>query len=145
MRGVTDPLTDEALARTIPVVRERVRTFVEAAEALDYFFREPPVVDEKAQAQHLVASHAQLLEDVTAQLEAVATWDAKAIEAQIVAWLEPQGLHTKDIAHPVRVALTGRGSSPGLFDVVAGLGRERAIARLRTGATFARTNPGAPA
>jgi glutamyl-tRNA synthetase len=141
-RGVTDPLTDEALATCIPVVRERVRTFVEAADALDYFFREPPAFDEKAQSQHLVAAHAPMLLTVAELVEAAETWEAKAIEAKVVAWLEPQGLHTKDIAHPMRVALTGRGSSPGLFDVLFGLGKARAVARLRAGAAFAANNPG---
>ena len=141
-RGFTDPLTDEALATCIPVVRERVRTFVEAADALDYFFREPPAFDEKAQSQHLVAAHAPMLLTVAELVEAAETWEAKAIEAKVVAWLEPQGLHTKDIAHPMRVALTGRGSSPGLFDVLFGLGKARAVARLRAGAAFAANNPG---
>jgi glutamyl-tRNA synthetase len=138
-RGVTDPVTDEALARTIPVVRERVRTFVEAADALDYFFRDPPVFDEKAKATYLVTTHAQTLADLGKWVGEVpaAEWAPATIEAKVVAELTPKGLATKDIAHPARVALTGRGSSPGLFDVIAGLGQARAVARLASAAALA--------
>jgi glutamyl-tRNA synthetase len=138
-RGVTDELTDEALARTIPVVRERVRTFIEAADALDYFFRDPPVFDEKAKATYLVQTHAQTLADLGKWIDEVpeAEWTPAALEAKVVAELTPKGLATKDIAHPARVALTGRGSSPGLFDVIAGLGKARAVARLASAAALA--------
>ena len=137
-RGISAP-DDADLAQAIGVVRERVRTFVEAADALDYFFRDPPTFDEKARTDHLVPPQAEMLDRLADVVAAVEPWEPKAIEAKVVAFLDPQGLATKDIAHPARVALTGRASSPGLFDVIAALGRQRAVARLRAGAAVARS------
>jgi glutamyl-tRNA synthetase len=48
----------------------------------------------------------------------------------VTAWLAGQGLELKDIGQPVRVALTGRTASPSLFEVLAILGRDRALGRL---------------
>jgi glutamyl-tRNA synthetase len=56
------------------------------------------------------------------------------LEAATNAWLAAAGLQIKDVAQAARVALTGRTATPGLFDVLAALGRDRALARLRAGA-----------
>ena len=68
---------------------------------------------------------------------AVEPWTAQALEERVDAWLAEKGLQIKDVAQPARVALTGRTASPGLFDVIAVLGKERAVARL--------TSPTSPA
>jgi glutamyl-tRNA synthetase len=67
----------------------------------------------------------------------VEPWEVPAIEREIEAWVSGVGLAMKDVAQPARVALTGRSASPGLFDVIAGIGRDRAIDRLRAGASVA--------
>jgi glutamyl-tRNA synthetase len=67
-------------------------------------------------------------------LERVEPWTVPAIEGAVEAWLAELGVTIKDVAQPARVALTGRTASPGLFDVIAVLGRERAIERLHAAA-----------
>jgi len=67
-------------------------------------------------------------------IESVEPWSAPALEAAVNAWLPSTGLPMKDVAQPARVALTGRTASPGLFDVIAVLGKARALARLRAAA-----------
>jgi glutamyl-tRNA synthetase len=118
------------VARAIPLIRERATTFSDAADRLDFVFRDPPVVDPTAAAKFLVASNAPRLNDLAAVLERVQPWTAQAIEEAVGGWLAQAGLLIKDVAQPARVALTGRTASPGLFDVIAVLGRERAMARL---------------
>jgi glutamyl-tRNA synthetase len=118
----------------IPLIRERATTFADAADRLDFVFREPPAVDASAAAKLLVPASAPLLRDLAAAIENVEPWSAAALEAAINAWLPSTGLPMKDIAQPARVALTGRAASPGLFDVIAVLGRARALGRLRTAA-----------
>jgi glutamyl-tRNA synthetase len=127
-RGL-DPDPQKLLA-AIPLVRERAQTFVEAADALDYFFRDPPVYDEKATKKFLVADKAKHLGALRAELASAEDFSAKALEAKIAAWLQGQGLELKDVAQPARVALTGRSASPGLFEVIEVLGRDRALARI---------------
>ena len=69
-------------------------------------------------------------------VERVEPWSAPALErARRGAGCRARGSQMKDVAQPARVALTGRAASPGLFDVIAVLGRERAMRRLRAGAS----------
>lgn len=127
-RGIT---TDEAAVRAaLPAVRERAQTFAQTADLLDPLLREPPVMDEAAAGKFLVAAAAPRLRGLGAALAAAAEWTAPALEAAVTAWLAGQGLELKDIGQPVRVALTGRTASPSLFEVLAILGRDRALARL---------------
>jgi glutamyl-tRNA synthetase len=124
----------DRVAPAIPMIRERATTFADAADRLDFVFREAPVIDPAAAAKFLGEDAASRLVELAAVLEQVEPWTAHAIEEGVGAWFARVGLPIKDVAQPARVALTGRTASPGLFDVIAVLGRERAIARLRAGA-----------
>jgi glutamyl-tRNA synthetase len=61
------------------------------------------------------------------------SWDESAIESAMTAWLTAKNLAIKDIAQPARVALTGRTISPGLYEVLAVLGKEESLARIDRG------------
>ena len=98
-------------------------------------FRDPPAIDPAAAAKFLVAENAPRLVELAAVLEKVTPWTTLGIEAAVEAWLARVGLPIKEVAQPARVALTGRTASPGLFDVIAVLGRAQAIARLRAAAS----------
>jgi glutamyl-tRNA synthetase len=129
--GITDP--DEAtLLHAIPTVRERARNLREAAEAMDYFFR-PPVFDEKAKKKFLTPESAGKLADLRSILLPLVTWDESTLEGAITAWLASKSLAIKDVAQPARVSLTGRTISPGLYEVLAVLGKAESLARLDRG------------
>ena len=136
-RGLT--VAPAEVVRTLPSVRERAQTFVEAADKLDFFFREPPVFDEKARANFLVADAVTRLRGFTDALAATApTWDQEApLEEAVNTWLAAQSLQIKDVAQAVRVALTGRSASPGLFQVLVMLGRKTSLDRLERGIALA--------
>jgi glutamyl-tRNA synthetase len=129
--GIADPDEDK-LARAIPTIRERARTFKEAAEGLSYFFRDP-VFDEKAKKKFLTRENAPRLAELKAVLEPVAPWDEKTLEAAITGWLAAKNLSMKDVAQPARVALTGRTVSPGVYEVMAVLGKDESLARIDRG------------
>ena len=97
---------------------------------LDYVFRDAPVMDEKAKQKFLVPEKAPLLSDLAKVFSEVPGEDAKAFEEAFLAFTKERGLEMKDVAQPVRVALTGRTASPGLFDVAALLGRAKTFERL---------------
>lgn len=136
-RGLPAP-EGATLRAAIPTIRERARTFVEAADAMDFYLREPPVIDEAASRKFLVPESAEGLEALAAALEPVSPWDHASLEARFQGFLEERALPMKAIAQPARVALTGRTASPGLFEVLAVLGRDRALSRLRAAAATAR-------
>jgi glutamyl-tRNA synthetase len=128
-RGLNDVPRDRLL-QALPLIRERAQTFVEAANALDYFFRDQPVLDEKAAKKFLVAdkaAHLGALRDVLAEAP---VFEARPLEEGVTAWLAGRGLELKDVAQAARVAITGRSASPGLFEVIAVLGKDVVLARL---------------
>jgi glutamyl-tRNA synthetase len=121
----------ERVAEAVPMIRDRATTFVDAADRLDFVFRDPPVFDEAAKAKFLGEASRPLLSDLATVIDGVTTWTAQSIEEHVAAWLNERKLAIKDVAQPARVALTGRTASPGLYDVIAALGKARATARLR--------------
>ena len=127
-RGLADVKKEDVL-RALFTIRDRARTFVEAADMLDYFFRAEPVLDEKAVEKYLVKEAAPRLRGFREAL-ASAEWTEADLEAKAHAYLEKEGLQMKDVAQPARVALTGRTASPGLYQVLVVLGREASLARL---------------
>jgi glutamyl-tRNA synthetase len=131
------PFDRAKLLSVLPLIRERAQTLADAADRLDFVFRDPPQMDEKAAAKFLVAANADHLRTFADVIEKVEPFEDKAIEAAVSAWLAEKSLNIKDVAQPARVALTGRTASPGLFEVIAALGKSRALARLRSAADAA--------
>ncbi|HEX7668576.1 MAG TPA: glutamate--tRNA ligase [Polyangiaceae bacterium] len=127
-RGI-ESQDSERLARALPTIRDRAHTLVEAADLLDFYLREPPIVDEAARPLLTPASaeHLEIVRKICAESE---PFTAVEVEGRVKAWLEGAGIKMKDVAQPVRVALTGRKASPGLFDVMVVLGRETTLSRL---------------
>ncbi len=134
-RGL-DPSGDE-LKAALPAIRERATSFVDAADRLDFFFRKDPVMDPAAVAKFLVPQHAPNLRALAATLEGATSWTEAALEQRVHDWLKDRGMEIKEVAQPARVALTGRTASPGLFQVIAILGRAESLRRLQHAAALA--------
>src|SRR5262249_4838675 len=113
--------------RALYTIRDRARTFVEAADMLDFFFRDPPAIDEKAAQKFLVPENAERLRGLRGALAGADAWTEATLETRLNAWLAEKGLAIKDVAQPARVALTGRTASPGLFQVLFVLGRDASL------------------
>jgi glutamyl-tRNA synthetase len=135
-RGL-EQATGAAVQSALPAIRDRAQTFVQAADLLDPFLREPPAIDETAARKFLVPGAAARLRDLGDALAGAGDWTEAALEARVTAWLAQHGLALKDVGQPLRVALTGRAASPSLFEVMAILGRNTALARLARGAELA--------
>jgi glutamyl-tRNA synthetase len=130
-RGLEVKPNDPQLMAAAPLVAPRATTLIDAADALDYFFRDPPVFDEKAKAKLLTADARTQLAELAALLEKIEPFTREPLETATKAWLESRNLELKTVAQPARVALTGRSASPGLFEVMEVLGKARSLARLR--------------
>lgn len=130
-RGLEVAKDDPKLIAAAPLIAPRATTFVDAADALDYFFRQPPELDAKAKAKFLSGAQAARCQELAQVIEPVTPWAAAPLEQAVKHWVEGLGIELKEIAQPARVALTGRSASPGLFDVLEVLGREWSLARLR--------------
>ena len=120
----------ELLVRAMPELKPRARSLNELAENATFLFRARPLdFDEKAEA--LLGGEApRLLARLWAALYALDEWTALATEAAVRSTAEGAGVKLGQVAQPLRAALTGRATSPGIFDVLVLLGREESLARI---------------
>ena len=125
------PNADEVLLTdAMPVLKTRARDVLELADGAAFLFKARPLeMDEKAHALLTDDSRA-LLRKIAARLKAQADWTAEALEANLKAYAEELGLGLGKLAQPLRAALTGQTTSPGIFDVLALLGRDESLARI---------------
>ena len=123
--------TDRAwLTRALETLHERAKTLAELAE-FSRFYLVDAIEPEPAAAKHLRPEIAPALDDLVARLEALPRWEAAIIEAAFQATIAAHQLKLGALAQPVRVAVTGGTVSPGIYEVLDVLGRERSLARLR--------------
>lgn len=134
-RGIEDA-DERILRRALPLVRPRARSLDDAAHAVDYFFREPPELEEKAKKKFLVPDSAPRIAAVR-EAFAAADWNETALETAMKSVVERLDVKMKEVAQPARVALTGRTASPGLFELMIVLGRDRCLERLSRAETTA--------
>jgi len=124
-------LEAHVLEKAIGSLKERSRTLVEIARGAVYFFKEDFAFDDQARAKFLTAEIRPLLAELSGRLEALPGFDQADIEKTFKDLLDQKGLKLSQLAQPVRVALTGRTVSPGIYEVMEILGKERSIRRLR--------------
>ncbi len=116
----------------LELLRPRARRLNDFMEQGTYFFTDTVEYDSAAVEKHLrTAGTSEHLMAVDAALDRLATFDVMSIEAAVRAAAEDRGVKAATLIHAIRVAITGKSVSPGLFDVVALVGRERTHARLR--------------
>jgi glutamyl-tRNA synthetase len=121
---------EDLLAAAMPVLKTRARDMRELADGAAFLFKTRPLqIDAKAQ-ELLTGDARALLGQVSARLKAEADWTTAALEANLKAYAEELGLGLGKLAQPLRAALTGQTTSPGIFDVLVLLGREESLARI---------------
>ncbi len=121
----------KTLEAAMPGLKERAKTLVELADNAQFLFaRRPLPMDEKAAA--LLTREARThLNALATRFEGLEEWSAASAEAAVRAYAEGVKAKLGAIAQPLRAALTGRSTSPGIFDVLNVLGRDESVARLR--------------
>jgi glutamyl-tRNA synthetase len=123
--------TRRSILRTaMPALKPRAANLNELTEASGFLFAARPLSVEEA-AQPLLAGEAPaLLSRLHTALDAVHNWDTETTEAVVRSVAEDAGVKLGQVAQPLRVALTGRKTSPGIFDVLVLLGRAESLARI---------------
>jgi len=122
--------TRAQLLQAMPSLKERAKTLIELIDGSYFIFADRPLqIEAKAQAL-LTPETCQLIGRLRAALEAVSPWTVATTEASMRAFAEENNLKLGAVAQPLRVALTGRTTSPGIFEVLSVLGRDECLARL---------------
>jgi glutamyl-tRNA synthetase len=127
------------LEAAVATQRERAKTLAELASGIAFYFQSPLVLDAKAAQKFLDTTALDRLESLAQVLEVVTPFEAAALECATTSFLATTGLELKQLAQPARVALTGKTQSPGLYEVMAVLGRDETLSRLRQARTAPRS------
>ncbi len=128
-----DPQPPDRLAKLVAAVQDRVKLLGELPDALAYFFRDDFHYDEEGYRKYLARpGAAELLERSREALSSLPEQDftVENTEAVYRRLAESMGIRAAELIHPTRLALTGRTVGPGLFDIMALLGKEATLARL---------------
>lgn len=126
-------VSKEWLVQAVVLVRERTKTLVEMAEWVKPYFGQEATFEAEATKKFLTPMTAPLLQKLLTRFEAFPGFSKQAWEESFKKLVEEEGIKMGELAQPVRVALTGRTASPGLFEVMEVLGRDRILFRLRKG------------
>jgi glutamyl-tRNA synthetase len=122
--------TRAQLLAAMPGLKERAKTLIELIDSAGYIFATRPLAIEPKAAALLTPEARALIGEVHAALKIVSPWSAQTIEAAIRVIAEAKNIKLGNVAQPLRAALTGKTTSPGIFDVLAVLGQEECLARL---------------
>ena len=114
----------------VHVLRERFNLLSELPDKAAYFFNEPDLknLEDKPRAKLEEGLH---MAGLLAVLEAANTWDQATLEPLVKTFAENTGAKLGAVMQPLRVALTGRLESPGMFELLEVVGREKTLARIR--------------
>jgi glutamyl-tRNA synthetase len=128
--GFPVPGDDAWLAKALVTLQERAQTLVELVESGRYYFVDEIAIDTAAAAKFLTPVVAAPLRAVRDRIARLEPWTVESLTAAFDEMLAAHGLKLGKLAQPVRVAVTGGTASPGIFEVLEILGRDRTIARL---------------
>jgi glutamyl-tRNA synthetase len=118
------------LIAAMPALKERAKTLIDLVEGARFIWAERPLkLDDKARAL-LTPDARALLADLIPELNAVAQWRAEATETVVRGFAERHGVKLGAVAQPLRAALSGRTTSPPIFDVLTVLGKQESLGRI---------------
>jgi len=118
------------LQRAIPELKVRAKTLIELADNSLFLFRKRPIPLDEGAKKLLTADSLELLRGLNALLAPTEDWRIEGLEGAVRAFADQCSLGLGKVAQPLRAALTGSTSSPGIFDVLVLLGREESLGRI---------------
>ncbi len=130
LKAKLNDTTRSQLLRAMPSLKERAKTLLELIAGSYFIFADRPIELEPKAVAVLTPETRELIGKLRGALEAVSDWSSETTEAAMRNFAEQNNLKLGAVAQPLRVALTGRTTSPGIFDVLAVLGRDQCLARL---------------
>lgn len=126
-----DDVAKARLLKAMPGLKDRAKTLVELAGNTYYLTANRPLQPDEKAASILDEAAKAILSEVLKRFQGLEEWNAATTEAAVREFAENSGLKLGKIAQPLRAALTGRSTSPGVFDVLEVLGREESLGRIQ--------------
>lgn len=125
-----DPLRCDRLRQVLPLLKERAKTLNDLVDGAHFIVAERPIALDEAAKKILDPEATMALARLVPVLDKIENWSVESTETAIKSFAQAEGLKLGKIAQPLRAVLTGRTTSPGIFEVLAILGREECIARI---------------
>jgi glutamyl-tRNA synthetase len=132
--GVGD-VADAYLEKVIRLTKERVTTLCDFAEVGDFFFADPQRYDEEARKKNWKAESPRYLAEAIEGIKTLAGFSGSEIEALVRATAERLGVGPGKLIHPLRLAITGKATGPGLFELMEVLGKDACARRIERALT----------
>lgn len=129
--AMDDSCTDEYIQQVIELLKSRMRRLEDFVTYGRYFFQDPSHFDEKALKKHWKESTSDRLSRLIQQLESLDEWTQDSIEQTLRTCAESLNISAAKLIHPARLALTGFGVSPGIFEVMELLQKTVCIRRMK--------------
>src|SRR3954463_1900381 len=130
LKAKLNDATCAQLLKAMPALKERAKTLIELIDGAYFIFADRPLELDPKAAALLTPETRELIGKLRTALETVTDWSSETTETAMRNFAEANNLKLGAVAQPLRVALTGRTTSPGIFDVLAVLGRDQCLARL---------------
>ncbi len=118
------------LSKAINTQKERSKTLIELAHSLRYYISEDVEYNEKAKVKFLNEKTLSYLIELKDSLASISDFSASEIEKVFTSIIEKHGIKLGNLAQPARVAMTGKTESPGIFEVLEIIGKEKTLKRL---------------
>ncbi|NOY70257.1 MAG: glutamate--tRNA ligase [Deltaproteobacteria bacterium] len=126
------------LNSVIKTLKPRSKTFIEMADSAVFYFIPPETYEEKGVKKFFKPGAADLIDRTCAGIENVEPFDKPGLEDVFTDIMEKSELKFGKVAQPVRLALSGKTVSPGIFEMIEALGKAETVARLKNAADFIR-------
>jgi len=120
----------QTVLAALPELQPRAKTVLELIDLAQFIYAARPIAVDPAAATLLTAETRAMLAAAATVLDTLAEWSVPAIDGAIRAFAEARGLKLGKVAQPLRVALTGRTVSPGIFEVMVLIGKAESLARI---------------
>jgi len=125
--------SDDMLSKAVRLYKVRVKTLSEFVQLTDYLFTDDYDIDEKAAGKYLEPEEARrILADFALRLDGLSDFTAAIIERECRSMAEEKKLTASRIIHPTRVAISGKTTGAGLFEIMEALGKPKVLERLRS-------------
>ena len=128
--------SDAFLVKVVKTLVQRSKTLEDMAAAANFYFADSIVYEEKAARKFLKAAAREPLQFLMDALNVIEVFTEENLEKAFMSVMDKTGLKLGKIAQPVRVALTGKTASPGIFEITEIIGREKVIQRLKQAVAF---------
>ncbi|MCM8761271.1 MAG: glutamate--tRNA ligase [Candidatus Omnitrophica bacterium] len=123
---------DDKLAKVIDLYKVRIKTLSEFIPMTDHFFSDVYTVEEKGVEKYLKPAESKMiLRQFADRIESLSEFSHENLEKTCRTLAEEKGLKTAQIIHPTRVAISGKTTGAGLFEMMEVLGKEKVLERLR--------------